>query len=42
MRRFAARNKNSEFVDVPDAGHSAYWEEPRIFNQAVLNFVRKH
>lgn len=42
MRRFAARIKNSEFVDVPDAGHSAYWEEPRIFNQAVLNFVRKH
>ena len=42
VRRFAGRIKNSEFVNVPDAGHSVYWEEPGIFNQAVLNFVRKH
>lgn len=42
MRRFAARVQSSEFVSVPDAGHSAYWEEPQKFNQAVLNFIRKH
>ena len=42
MRRFADRIRNSEFVSVPDAGHSVFWEEPQIFNEAVLNFVRKH
>jgi len=42
MRLFAARIKNSELVIVPEAGHSAYWEEPRMFNRAVLSFVRKH
>lgn len=41
VRRFADRIKNSEFVNVPDAGHSVFWEEPRMFNDAVLNFIRK-
>ncbi len=42
MRLFAARIRNSEFVVVPDAGHSAYWEQPEVFNRAVLDFIRKH
>jgi pimeloyl-ACP methyl ester carboxylesterase len=42
MRLFAARIKNSTFVTVPDAGHSAYWEQPEVFNRAVLEFIRKH
>jgi pimeloyl-ACP methyl ester carboxylesterase len=42
LRLFAARMKNSESVIVPEAGHSAYWEQPEIFNRAVLEFVRRH
>jgi len=42
LRLFAARIKNSESVIVPEAGHSAYWEQPEIFNRTVLEFIRKH
>jgi pimeloyl-ACP methyl ester carboxylesterase len=42
LRLFAARIKGSEVVIVPEAGHSSYWEQPEIFNRAVLNFLGKH
>ena len=42
MRLFAARIKSSESVVVPEVGHSAYWEQPDVFNQKTLEFVRKH
>ena len=42
MRLFAARIKNAESVVVPEAGHSAYWEQPDTFNRVVLAFIRKH
>ena len=42
LRLFAARIKNSQSVIVPESGHSAYWEQPQIFNRAVLAFLRKH
>ena len=42
LRMFAARIKNSESVVVPEAGHSAYWEQPEIFNRSVLAFIQKH
>ena len=42
MRLFKARIKNAEAVVVPEAGHSAYWEQPEIFNRTVLDFIRKH
>lgn len=42
LRLFSARIKDSESVIVPEAGHSAYWEQPDIFNRAVLDFIRKH
>jgi pimeloyl-ACP methyl ester carboxylesterase len=42
LRLFAARIKNSESVIVPEAGHSTYWEQPDVFNRAVLDFIRKH
>ena len=42
MRMFAARIKHAETVVVPEAGHSTYWEQPDVFNRAVLNFIRKH
>jgi len=42
MRLFAARIRNSEFLVVPEAGHSTYWEQPEVFNRAVLGFIGKH
>jgi pimeloyl-ACP methyl ester carboxylesterase len=42
LRLFAARIKTSESVIVPEAGHSAYWEQPEMFNRTVLAFIRTH
>jgi pimeloyl-ACP methyl ester carboxylesterase len=42
LRLFAARIKGSESLVVPEAGHSTYWEQPEVFNRAVLDFIRKH
>ena len=42
MRMFAARVKGAKTLVVPEAGHSAYWEQPDIFNRAVLEFVNAH
>ncbi len=39
---FAARIKGSETLIIPEAGHSAYWEQPEVFNRAVLKFLGKH
>ncbi len=42
LRFFTARIKTAESLIIPEAGHSAYWEQPEIFNRAVLEFIRKH
>ena len=42
LQLFAARIKGSETSIVPGAGHSTYWEQPELFNRAVLNFLGKH
>ncbi len=42
LKLFAARIKNAESVIVPEAGHSSFWEQPEIFNGAVLGFIRRH
>jgi pimeloyl-ACP methyl ester carboxylesterase len=42
MKLFTARIKNSESIIIPEAGHSSYWEQPEIFNRAVLDFIRKY
>ena len=42
MRMFAARVKGSQSIVVPEAGHSAYWEQPGAFNAAVLEFIGRH
>jgi pimeloyl-ACP methyl ester carboxylesterase len=42
LRLFAARIRGCETLIVPETGHSAYWEQPEIFNQAVLRFLQKH
>jgi 2-succinyl-6-hydroxy-2,4-cyclohexadiene-1-carboxylate synthase len=42
MRRIADRIKNAQFVAMPEAGHSVWWEVPDKFNRAVLTFIAKH
>lgn len=42
MRMFAARVKGSTAVVIPETGHSAYWEQPEIFNRTVLDFIDQH
>lgn len=42
LKLFAARIKASQTLVIPEAGHSAYWERPEIFNRAVLDFLGKH
>jgi pimeloyl-ACP methyl ester carboxylesterase len=41
MRMVAQHIPASEISIVPEAGHSAYWEQPDIFNRAVLSFLAK-
>ncbi len=38
-RMIAAEIPNSRVVLMPEAGHSSYWEQPEIFNRAVLEFI---
>jgi len=42
MQLFVKRISGSESLVVPEAGHSTYWEQPEVFNSAVLAFLRKH
>ncbi len=42
LRMFSSRIKGSQSLVVPEAGHSAYWEKPEVFNRAVLDFIRRH
>jgi pimeloyl-ACP methyl ester carboxylesterase len=42
IARLLARNiPDSELVVLPECGHSAYWEQPTLFNAAVLDFLRR-
>lgn len=41
-RIIAAKIPDAELVVAPEAGHSVYWEEPEVFNRAVLAFIAKH
>ena len=42
LRMQAAHLPHAETFVVPEAGHAANWEQPAIFNQTVLAFLRKH
>jgi pimeloyl-ACP methyl ester carboxylesterase len=41
-RMIAAEIPNSEIAYMPEAGHSSYWEQPELFNRAILVFIGKH
>jgi pimeloyl-ACP methyl ester carboxylesterase len=38
-RLIAAEIPNSRLAVIPESGHSTYWEQPEIFNHAVLDFI---
>lgn len=42
MREIANLIPGSEFVEVPNCGHSVYWEDPETFNKVVDGFLSKH
>ncbi len=42
QKSFAAHIKNSQSIVIPEAGHSAYWEQPNEFNRAVIDFIARH
>jgi len=42
LRMFAKRFPRCESVVLPECGHSGYWEQPEMFNRAVLEFLRKN
>lgn len=41
LRMLASKIPGATTQVVPECGHSAYWEQPDIFNRAVLNFLTK-
>jgi pimeloyl-ACP methyl ester carboxylesterase len=42
MRLFADHMKGAEWLAVPDAGHSTFWEQPDLINKALLAFLRRY
>lgn len=43
MMRAAAREiRRSQTLVVPEAGHAVQWEQPELFNRAVIEFFRKN
>jgi len=42
LRMQASHMPHAEVVVVPEAGHCANWEQPAVFNQTVLGFLRRH
>ncbi len=42
MRVWAVHMKNYEWASVPDAGHAITWEQPDVFNEKVLAFLKRH
>lgn len=42
MRLLAAPIPSCQFATVPEAGHAAFWEQPDIWNNLVLEFIRQY
>ncbi|MGL3819362.1 alpha/beta fold hydrolase [Sphingopyxis sp. R3-92] len=42
VERWRERDRNSEYVEVADAGHVANLDNPGAVNAAILAFIRKH
>jgi pimeloyl-ACP methyl ester carboxylesterase len=42
LLRIAKRMPRAETLMLREVNHSGYWEQPELFNRAVLEFIRKH
>jgi pimeloyl-ACP methyl ester carboxylesterase len=42
MHIWASHVKDHEWAIVQDSGHSIAWEHPEVFNEKVLEFVKRH
>ena len=42
MRLFSNHLRGSEMLMMPDAGHSAFWEQPELFNKWLLTFLARY
>ncbi len=42
LKYFHEHMPDSEMVIIHGSGHSAYWEQPVLFNRTVLDFLRRH
>ena len=42
LREVATHLRGATVVVVPECGHSAYWEQPDIFNRTLLGFIQQH
>ena len=42
LRQFSRHIRHAEMAVFPETGHSAYWEQPDMFNRRVLDFLGKH
>ena len=42
MKIVADRIPGSQFAVVPEAGHAAFWEQPKFWNSVVLEFIGGH
>jgi len=42
LRMVARHIAGSETLIAPEAGHSTYWEQPDLFNGALLSFLARH
>lgn len=40
LRLLASKIPGAKSHVIPEAGHSAYWEQPHAFNQAILDFLQ--
>jgi len=40
-KRIADKIKNAELVTIPAAGHLVNIEQPEVFNQVVLDFLKR-
>ena len=42
IKALADELPNAQYVEVPAAGHSVYFEQPQLFNDLVGDFLKKH
>ena len=42
VRQLSGLVRNSELVEIEDAGHSPYFEQPSVFNRHVMDFLARH